>query len=633
MIPVAPTLGATLYADATTLRPLAAGMRWTYAGTRTTTANVGRYDSDVRIESEGGALVEKGWQVFEGGHESSTLTVSSGNVSSSEMLDLGGAQAQAVTSIELRSPVRANDQIVVLERFDVATTSDIDGDKKTDTVDLAFYRRVIGDEDVDLPALGRTMRALRVDDTAIIRFHRSSDGGLAPAVTTTGSTWYAPGVGIVRRSLSEPLAGGESQQYDERLQAFDGGIQGRGALMHTRPDQPALQGLLGQTLLGATALGNKVLVLSRHIPAGAAVPVARLAVLDASGRVLSSRVVEGMSADEFAPSQLVGGATEALLVARETVSRDDPFIHYQLRAWRVDADGQLVGPASGTVLPLGEMHYAGSYRIAAEGGRWWVLWQGGTADGQSTPMPLYLQAFDTAWQPASTRHALEPGKLFVMPRIFGLATAPGRVGAVWTAADPWTELRVAQLTSDGTPRITSLGQVDDTSAQLGWGNTAPLTLMGDGRAALYWHSTLFGAWDARSLRMRGLLVGADGNPVRTTAGSLETEWLPAQWGVASSTPVSVGGPGGLLLGSWGYESWRPGDPPTTAILQLAKVSVGANAGLAAGTANVLRWRAYDTLHGPFDHYGRFSPSVWVRLNDRVMVLGDDLRTVGLAFLD
>lgn len=354
MIPPAPALGDVLHADAAVLRPMAPGMRWTYAGTRTNGAVVGRYDSDLRIEAAAGGVAEKAWQVFEGGHDTTTLTLVNGTVTATETLDLG-AGPQSVAAVELRSPVRANDQITVLERFGVLTSVDVDGDKKADTADLAYYRRVIANEDVELPALGQTLRAVRVDDTAIIRFHRSSDGAAIAPVTTTGSTWYAPGIGVVRRTLAEPPVNGQSDQYDERLQAFDGLSSGAGALMHTRPDQPALQGLLGQTLMAAAAVGDRVLALLRHAPGGGQA-VLRLAVLDASGHVMSSRVLDGISATQDAEPLLIGGDGQALLVVRETAARPDPYIHYQLRAWRFDAAGQLAGPAAGTVLPLDEMH-------------------------------------------------------------------------------------------------------------------------------------------------------------------------------------------------------------------------------------------------------------------------------------
>jgi hypothetical protein len=634
MIPAPPALGDSLYADAAVLRPAVPGMRWTYAGVRKVGAVIDRYDSDSRMESgTAGALIEKGWQVFEGGNDSSTLSVANGTVTSSESIDLGAAVAETISGIELRSPVRVNDQITVLERFGAATGFDIDGDKKADTADLAFYRRVIGNEDVELPALGQTVRALRVDDTAIFRFHRSGDGGTAAPITTTGSTWYAPGIGIVRRTLSEPVENGQTQQYDEKLQAFDGLTTGRGGLLHTRPDQPQLQGLLGQTLVASAAIGDRVLVLSRHAPAGGQ-PELRLAVLDASGRVTSSRVLEGVSPNQSVEPLLVGSETQALLVVRETVVRADPYVHYQLRAWRFDAAGQLAGPAGGTVLPLDEMHYAGSYRIAAEGGRWWALWQGGTADGQIAPISLQLQGFDgTTLQPVTARHLLESGSTFPGPSIAGLSAAPGRVAAVWRGgASGAEEFRLAQVAAGGSPRVAVLGRASNSSASLGFDNPTPLTLMDDGRSSLYWTPAAFSPFGSPTTQMRGVVVDGEGVAIRTASAGLDDELLPPSWVIPAGNIKALGGAGAQLLGSWGYTIWRSGDTLTTSVLQLTQPTPASGGGLANALAVIQRWRGFDTLYGPNGSYGIFTPMQWVRLKDRVLVIGDDLRTVGVAFL-
>lgn len=633
MIPAAPALGDTLHADATALRPLAAGMRWTYAGVRTSGAVTDRYDSNVRIEAgASGGIAEKAWQVFQAGPDNTTLSIVNGTVTATQTVDMGGSPF-TVTAVELRSPVRVNDQTTVLERNGVATDVDIDGDKKPDTADVAYYRRVIGNEDVELPALGQTVRAVRVDDTAIVRLHRSSDGATVAPVTTTGSTWYAPGLGIVRRTLAEPAVNGQADQYDERLQAFDGLSRGVGALMHTRPDQPALQGLLGQTLVAAAPVGERVLALSRHTPAGAQ-PVLRLAVLDASGNVVSSRVLDGISATQEVEPVLIGSDTQALLVVRETVVRPDPYVHYQLRAWRFDAAGMVVGPAAGSVLPLDEMHYQGSYRIAGDGGQWWAMWQGSGGDGQLFPMPLYLQGFDgTSLAAVTARHVLEPGALFVSPRILGLSAAGGRVAAAWMDGAAGAQaFRVAQLTADGAPAVATLGRAGTSWMALGVGNTEPLALLRDGRPALYWTYAAFTPGAGPAAQMRGAVLGSDGAPVRTVPGGLDDELLPTAWALPSTTPVALGGAGSLLLGSWGYAPWRTGDTLTTAQLQLTQALPAAAAGLATAPAAVQRWRAFDTLYGANGGYGTFTARRWVMLKDRVLVLDDDLRTVGLAFL-
>ena len=61
-----------------------------------------------------------------------------------------------------------------------------------------------------MPDIQRTVTALRVDATFLVRFKKSGDGKYLPLETFTQSEWYVPGVGVVRRTSVEPADNGST---------------------------------------------------------------------------------------------------------------------------------------------------------------------------------------------------------------------------------------------------------------------------------------------------------------------------------------------------------------------------------------------------------------------------------------
>lgn len=220
LVPTAPAPGATLYADATVLRPLVPGASWQYAGTAPGSV---AYTSTVTQASAGVGVIESASNTFNGGAASMHVAVVNGNVVQPDPEDLDGdGVADISNTIELRSPVRVNDQLVVFDRRMPGALEDIDGDGRAETFDLAAYSRVIGAEDVALDGLP-TQHAVRVDHVVAGRVILSAGGQATPAVTATQSIWYAEGLGIVRRRLDAPALDGVSREItDERLTGWDG---------------------------------------------------------------------------------------------------------------------------------------------------------------------------------------------------------------------------------------------------------------------------------------------------------------------------------------------------------------------------------------------------------------------------
>lgn len=220
LVPTVPALGATLYSDATVLRPLVPGASWQFAGTAPGSV---AYTNTVTHAAAAVGVTESASNTFNGGATSVHVAAVDGNIVQPDPEDLDGdGVADISNAIELRSPVRVNDQVVVFDRRMPGALDDVDGDGRAETFDLAVYSRVIGAEDVALDGLP-TQHAVRVDHVVAGRVILSKDGQATPAITATQSVWYAEGLGIVRRRLDAPALDGVSREVtDERLTGWAG---------------------------------------------------------------------------------------------------------------------------------------------------------------------------------------------------------------------------------------------------------------------------------------------------------------------------------------------------------------------------------------------------------------------------
>ena len=122
-------------------------------------------------------------------------------------------------SVELRSPVQQNDQYIVFERNGFNFGEDVDGDGRSETADVAVFRRVVGLEDLNVRGV-TFAGTVRVD--TMTRLRLIPTGGTAPA---TGefiqSDWYAPGVGIVKRQ-ARVMGSTLPVELEEELVTWDG---------------------------------------------------------------------------------------------------------------------------------------------------------------------------------------------------------------------------------------------------------------------------------------------------------------------------------------------------------------------------------------------------------------------------
>lgn len=232
LIPPAPTIGATLYQTASTLRPLRAGARWVY---RTDDRTQGQFVETVvsQLASANGGVTETDSSDPQATSQLS-VEAGSGTVNFSVSLELVPNWTPVIIAgPELRSPVRQGDQYNLIEQRFSNQPIDIDGDGKFDTVDVASYRRVIGNESVTLPNRAQALTALRVDTVLTVRINPSTRT-TPQIISSSVSTWYATGIGVVRQVVasSDP-----SRSFDEEslLLGWDGITEGWGFV--TQPPQ------------------------------------------------------------------------------------------------------------------------------------------------------------------------------------------------------------------------------------------------------------------------------------------------------------------------------------------------------------------------------------------------------------
>jgi hypothetical protein len=278
LIPAAPAIGATLYPTASTLRPLRAGARWVY---RTDDRTQGQFVETIvsQTAAANGSVTEIDSSDPQATSELS-VEAGSGTVNFSVSLELVPNWTPVIIAgPELRSPVRQGDQYNLIEqRFDNQPI-DIDGDGKFDTVDVASYRRIIGNEPVTLPNRTQALTALRVDTVVTIRINPSTRS--APQVTSSGvSTWYASGIGVVRQVIasSDP-----SRSFDEEslLLGWDGITEGWGFV--TQPAQ-----LQSSVVPGSSSAWVPGALSALALPDGALIATASsLHRVDSRGKVQS----------------------------------------------------------------------------------------------------------------------------------------------------------------------------------------------------------------------------------------------------------------------------------------------------------------------------------------------------------
>lgn len=604
LVPAAPTVGATLYADAASLRVLRAGAVWRYHGVEKPAGELAPdfnpYTNIVTHAASGSGVMESGTRPFNDEGESNPIRYEGGAyISTNQIAFSADGPAQAVDVIELRSPVKVNDQYASIDKHIADSGTDLDGDKVNDALDVAVYSTVIGEEMLDLPNR-RQVKAVHVDTRLRARVKYSKSGAFSPVYESLQSTWYAPGIGIVKSRLEEPngTAGLPNRVVTEILENWDGLTQGLGHTDTVVAAAPAGSSLSGPPLqyVGDVVGFDTSAVAIGQIPNQPSNEGLAVAQLDARGTVVAARsyartdLFPGTSF--FSEPRAIRVGSEVRLFARTG--------NQQLSMVSLDATGQRIVRPAVQVLndaQMGNDNDNGSYRVASDDAGVWIGWVRATWDGQTSQRWLVAQHVDAnglALGPVST---VTPPASIDLSRL-DMALDGSRLAFSWYASNLQPSWRLAMIDTGTGASVTDqvLGITLDNCRFL---NTVALQ---PGLAMTC--SDLSGIGAVR--------LDPNGNPILLPGATLQTSALQAPWLLPIRGNAGVyGGASGQLIASvvQSGQFWPEGrsDGSFTTLFETA----GAGP-LAASEPRLL---------------ARISPAVHVqslvRVGNRLLVIGAD----------
>jgi hypothetical protein len=614
LVPPAPAVGATLLADATSLRPLRAGAEWQYRSNVSSGSAppVVYLTKTVHTAAAGGGVTETSTGGPAGTEPDVTIVSAEGSsiVVREDGAFLGLPAGQQLVSVELRSPVRADDQITLIDRVGVPA-GDLDGDRREDTVDVAAWSRVVGWEDLNLPELGATLRTLRVDINFVIRVKLASSAAASEPQTQRLSTWYAQGVGVVRRretSTFDPVTS------DERLVAWDGMNEGLGVF------EPVAQrhGLSGTSIspwlpaawaAAAVDGGNAALVVTPSLRPAISGGLT-VAALDRRGRVTAVQDLPSLWPAHLSflrPLMLSSGSGAALLIPefRGFSSTTD------LRVHRLSADGRLLD-TTGTLITLGAAG-ASAISAAGDGTTWWVLATVFTGL-ISTEQELRLQPFDTNGTALAPPFVLDRWDQITSRGLAGgVAVQGGRAWATWYRSEGANRAqRVALIEGPvAQPRLGTLDNGGNAASTLV--PTATQPALGSDFSAVLWRQPLLSVNPGAAVVPRGVTLDAALLPRRAAAGGIDNELLPLPWDAGSSQLLTAAQGSRLLVAGLDRR-------PSTPVVTLHQLTPG-NAALATAAAGASTLQVRLGSEVGLDRMS--TPEFLLPLNGRTLLIGAD----------
>ena len=401
LVPAAPTIGATLYADAASLRVLRAGAVWRYHGVEKPAGELATdfnsYTNTVTAVAAGRGVTESATHQYNEGEDSEPIRYEGGAyIATNQAAYAGDILLRDVDVIELRSPVKVNDQYVGIDKHIADIRTDLDGDKVNEALDIAVYSTVIGEEVLDLPNR-RQVKAVHVDMRLRARTKFSKTGTVSPMYESLQSTWYAQGIGIVKRRLEQPndIAGFPNRVVTEVLENWDGLTEGLGhtdTLVAAAPAGSSLSGAPLQYVVGVVGFDNSAVAIGM-IPDQPASEGMAVAQLDARGQVVAARTYARTElfpgTDFFTEQHAIRVGNEVRIFAK-TGNR-------QLSMVGLDASGQRIVRPAVQVVNDGQMGDADrtSYLVASDSTGIWIGSVRTSWDGQTSKRWLVAQHFDT----------------------------------------------------------------------------------------------------------------------------------------------------------------------------------------------------------------------------------------------
>jgi hypothetical protein len=406
LLPTAPTPGVTLYGDATVFRPLRPFASWTYRGEQTSGPGSSPtvYTNVVsHTAATLGGVIENGTNPFNGGADSVALTAAGGSVHSSALLELVAGRPEAIEEVELRSPVRQDDQWTVLDR-EAASGLDLDQDGLQELLGVAIYKRVVGTEEISHPYF-HSISTLRVRTHLVLRIKLSSTGAYTDPVPGMIDAWYAPGVGIVKLESDSPRDDGLPGRTltTETLTRWDGVAQGMGALEPVKLRVPG--GSLLKNKLDAVSFGTHALVLT------AVDQDIELTSVAGNGVVMGYQKHAGLS---YSGSRLLRMGDEARMVG---LSSDG----VTMSSFQNNGSSTSVAPVLLMPSPLAWVDSVKPIAAASTGNVLWLVYMPQPA-ALAEPRRLTLQGFNAAGLPVTS------------PSVLGSVSAPYGFHAVRTSS-------------------------------------------------------------------------------------------------------------------------------------------------------------------------------------------------------
>lgn len=401
LLPTAPAVGATLHVDATVLRPLRDGTVSVYRGRTINAGATTEYDNTVTQSVSGTRLLDQASNdLGQGPATADPVVVANGRVTmNTSMPWTDGGPQNPFELVLLSSPVRLGERHVAIDKRYTDVGTDLDGDKLNDQMDVAIWTLVKSEDTIDLPQRS-DVKAVRVDTEIRLRARYSSDGSTSDVVSATVSEWYAPGLGLVRRTLDLPgsIPRAQAEEVLVTMDALDTGL-GYTPLQVQRGASGSP--VAGQTLPEprAAAAWDNHAVVATSIPGRRASEGLAFSQLDARGQVIKTAVFR--SQDILEPGNAVVDvqllATPDALLTVLSSSRGS-------RLLRLDTTGQTRLDAGSVALVSGplEADYDRVLTTATVvGNTLWLAWI--APDGQNSDFEdLYTQfirAFDTRGVP------------------------------------------------------------------------------------------------------------------------------------------------------------------------------------------------------------------------------------------
>ena len=533
LLPAAVSSGATLAEDASVWRPLRDKASYRYRGRHSVPGGTeadSTYENTVTQLAQGTGMREDASNAFNEGTDtgSAPVQLQSGSIIQQQPFQFAaGSTAINLEYVELRSPVRANDRYVVVDRRIADLGTDLDGDKKNDGLDVAIWVQVAGDEVVDLPNR-KGLRTIRTEATVRARAVLSTTGSTGPTVETRLTVWYAAGIGPVKVKRDAPHPTNDKLRVidEETLVTYDGLTEGLGytplALMSLTTGGSGIP-----LAYGAAGFDNHVVALS-NLPDTFPAAGFMLTQLDARGAVTAATPYTAANIGEavYTPRILrMGNELRMVYLGSRGISM-----------LRFSADGKtLLSPAPVTLVPgpLGSVSLTTSgdqFLAAASDSALWVVTTNAVDSSTRDQARLELRRFNTDGLPVGTPRALESGENVFGVLSLSMAASARHLVLLWYRPylDPSPHHLVIDVATGAAAPATAtnlpseLGPACQTQGLPVTLNASDLILCGTGGGGV-----------------PGVLTLSDtGLPVTAADGSLHSDsLLPADWPLQS--PLSL----------------------------------------------------------------------------------------------